>query len=107
VTTPRARLTAFHVTSGLAAAALVAAGGPAAASRAAGPNGFVATGTVANMRPCSANAPGTVPCSAFRGHHAVFRDNVQSYSAVESAIDLTVFSALAFAWLQAGGQGGF
>jgi endoglucanase len=72
-----------------------------------GPNSFAATGTVAHMRPCSANAPGNVPYSAFRGHKAVFRDNVQSYSTVEPAIDLTALSPMAFAWLQAGGQGGF
>jgi endoglucanase len=72
-----------------------------------GPNSFAATGTVANMRPCSANAPGNVPYSAFRGHKAVFRDNVQSYSTVEPAIDLTALSPMAFAWLQAGGEGGF
>jgi endoglucanase len=72
-----------------------------------GPNSFAATGTVAHMKPCSANAPGNVPYSAFRGHHAVFRDNVQSYSTVEPAIDLTALSPMAFAWLQAGGQGGF
>ncbi len=72
-----------------------------------GPNSFAATGSVANMRPCSANAPGNVPYSAFRGHHAVFRDNVQSYSTVEPAIDLTALSPMAFAWLQAGGRGGF
>ncbi|MGN6792370.1 MAG: glycoside hydrolase family 9 protein [Streptosporangiaceae bacterium] len=72
-----------------------------------GPNSFAATGVVANMRPCSANAPGNVPYSAFRGHKAVFRDNVQSYSTVEPAIDLTALSPMAFAWLQAGGQGRF
>jgi hypothetical protein len=32
---------------------------------------------------------------------------VQSYSTVEPAIDLTALSPMAFAWLQAGGQGGF
>jgi endoglucanase len=72
-----------------------------------GPNSFAATGAVANMRPCSASAPGNVPYSAFRGHKAVFRDNVQSYSTVEPAVDLTALSPMAFAWLQAGGQAGF
>ncbi len=72
-----------------------------------GPNSFAATGVVANMRPCSANAPGNVPYAAFRGHKAVFRDNVQSYSTVEPAIDLTALSPMAFAWLQAGGRAGF
>jgi hypothetical protein len=63
-----------------------------------GPNSFAATGTVQNMRPCVANGPGNVPYSAFRGHHAVFADNVQSYSTAEPAIDLTALTPLAFAW---------
>ncbi|HEX9065103.1 MAG TPA: glycoside hydrolase family 9 protein [Streptosporangiaceae bacterium] len=68
-----------------------------------GPNSFAAVGSVPNMRPCSQNAPGGVPYSVFRGHKAVFRDNVQSYSTVEPAIDLTALSPLAFAW-QSGGR---
>ena len=69
-----------------------------------GPNSFAAVGSVPNMRPCSANAPGNVPYAVFRGHKAVFRDNVQSYSTVEPAIDLTALSPLAFAWQESGGQ---
>jgi len=72
-----------------------------------GPNSFAAVGSVPNMRPCSANAPGNVPYSAFRGHKAVFRDNVQSYSTVEPAIDLTALSPLAFAWQEAGDRPGY
>jgi endoglucanase len=63
-----------------------------------GPNSFAATGTVPNMRRCTANAPGDVPYSIFNGHRAVFADNVQSYSTVEPAIDLTAATPLAFAW---------
>ena len=63
-----------------------------------GPNSFAATGTVPNMRRCNANAPGDVPYAAFDGHKAVFEDNVQSYSTVEPAIDLTALTPLAFAW---------
>jgi len=63
-----------------------------------GPNSFTATGTVPNMQPCVANGPGNVPYSAFTGHKAVFADNVQSYSTVEPAIDLTALTPLAFAW---------
>jgi endoglucanase len=63
-----------------------------------GPNSFAATGTVPNMRRCNANAPGDVPYAAYNGHKAVFQDNVQSYSTVEPAIDLTALSPLAFAW---------
>jgi endoglucanase len=63
-----------------------------------GPNSFAATGVVPNMRRCVANAPGNVPYSGFSGKHAVFADNVQSYSTVEPAIDLTAMTPLAFAW---------
>lgn len=63
-----------------------------------GPNSFAATGTVPNMQRCNANAPGNVPYAAYNGHQAVFQDNVQSYSTVEPAIDLTALSPLAFAW---------
>jgi len=63
-----------------------------------GPNSFAATGTVPDMRPCVANAPGNVPYFVFNGHRAVFADNVQSYSTVEPAIDLTALTPLAFAW---------
>jgi len=64
-----------------------------------GPNSFAATGTVPNMRRCNANAPGNVPYAAYNGHKAVFQDNVQSYSTVEPAIDLTALTPLAFAWM--------
>jgi endoglucanase len=66
-----------------------------------GPNSYAATGTVPNMRPCAANAPGDVPYKSFDGHRAVFADNVQSYSTVEPAIDLTALTPLAFAWEEA------
>src|SRR5580693_2268125 len=67
-----------------------------------GPNSFAATGTVPNMRRCAASAPGDVPYASFDGQHAVFADNVQSYSTVEPAIDLTALTPLAFAWQQQG-----
>ncbi|MGO9298636.1 MAG: glycoside hydrolase family 9 protein [Streptosporangiaceae bacterium] len=70
-----------------------------------GPNSFAATGTVPNMRPCVANAPGNVPYSAFSGHGALFADNVQSYSTVEPAIDLTAPTPLAFAWQESAARG--
>jgi hypothetical protein len=50
------------------------------------------------MQPCSANGPGNVRYAAYNGHKAVFQDNVQSYSTVEPAIDLTAATPLAFAW---------
>jgi len=70
-----------------------------------GPNSFAATGTVPNMRPCSARAPGGASYSVFNGHRAVFADNVQSFSTVEPAIDLTALTPLAFAWQQAAVHG--
>jgi endoglucanase len=70
-----------------------------------GPNSFAATGTVPNMRPCVANGPQDVPYSAFNGQHAVFADNVQSYSTVEPAIDLTALTPLAFAWQDSAAAG--
>jgi endoglucanase len=72
-----------------------------------GPNSFAAVGFVSNMRACATNAPGDVPYAAFRGHKAVFRDNVQSYSTVEPAIDLTSLSPMAFAWQEAGRNAGY
>ncbi len=70
-----------------------------------GPNSFAATGTVPNMRVCVANGPGDVPYAAFRGQHAVFADNVQSYSTVEPAIDLTALTPLAFTWQEIAAAG--
>jgi endoglucanase len=72
-----------------------------------GPNSYAATGTVPNMQSCVANAPGDVSYAAFNGEHAVFADNVQSFSTVEPAIDLTALSPLAFAWQESAGQGGY
>jgi endoglucanase len=72
-----------------------------------GPNSFAATGTVADMRLCAANAPGDVPYAAYNGQKAVFADNVQSYSTVEPAIDLTALTPLAFAWQQSAARSGW
>ena len=69
-----------------------------------GPNSFAATGTVPDMRRCAASAPGDIPYASFNGQHAVFADNVQSYSTVEPAIDLTAVTPLAFAWQDHQGQ---
>jgi hypothetical protein len=69
-----------------------------------GPNSFAATGTVPKMRRCAASAPRDVPYAAFNGEKAVFADNVQSYSTVEPAIDLTALTPLAFAWQQKAGR---
>jgi hypothetical protein len=42
----------------------------------------------------------------FNGSGSVYKDNVQSYSTVEPAIDLTASSFLAFSWQMAGGPSG-
>jgi endoglucanase len=47
------------------------------------------------MRACPAN--GVDAYAAFNGKTAQFKDNVQSYSNTEPAIDLTATSPLAFA----------
>lgn len=65
-----------------------------------GPNSFAATGVVDGMRTCPAN--GVDQYAQFNGTSAVFQDNVQSFSTVEPAIDLTATSPLAFAWQIAG-----
>jgi endoglucanase len=60
-----------------------------------GPSNAATSGLVTHMRRCPAN--GVDSFAPFNGK-AVFRDNVQSYSTVEPAIDLTASSPLAFAW---------
>lgn len=72
-----------------------------------GPNSFAATGWVTSMRSCRVNGPGNVPYGDFNGRGAVFADNVQSFSTVEPAIDLTSLSPLAFAWQEAGSRAGY
>ncbi|HZO74046.1 MAG TPA: glycoside hydrolase family 9 protein [Ktedonobacteraceae bacterium] len=65
-----------------------------------GPNSFAATGVLDGMRTCPAN--GVDQFAPFNGTTAVFQDNVQSFSTVEPAIDLTASSPLAFAWQMVG-----
>jgi endoglucanase len=60
-----------------------------------GPNGTLYSGSLTNMRPCPPD--GSDPFAAFNGGGAKFRDNVESFSTVEPAIDLTATSPLAFA----------
>ena len=52
------------------------------------------------MRPCPPN--GVDVFAPFNGSGAVYEDNVQSFSTVEPAIDLTASSPLAFARQAAG-----
>jgi endoglucanase len=61
-----------------------------------GPNSFAATGVVSGMRACPRGGGDTF--AQFNGTTAVYQDDVQSWSTVEPALDLTVSSPLAFAW---------
>jgi endoglucanase len=65
-----------------------------------GPNSIATKGLVSGMVTCPPN--GTDTYAQFNSA-AVFKDNVQSYSTVEPAIDLTATSPLAFAWQTTGG----
>jgi endoglucanase len=69
-----------------------------------GPNSFAARGTLGGMVACPPN--GVDVFSQFNGNGAVYQDNVQSYSTVEPAIDLTATSFLGFSWLVAGAPSG-
>jgi len=69
-----------------------------------GPNSFAARGALTNMVACPPN--GVDQFAQFNGNGAVFQDNVQSYSTVEPAIDLTASSFLAFSWVIAGQPSG-
>jgi endoglucanase len=65
-----------------------------------GPNGTVYSGSLTDMRPCPPD--GGDPFAVFNGGGAKFQDNVESFSTVEPAIDLTATSPLAFARQMAG-----
>ena len=65
-----------------------------------GPNSKATTGSVSGMIACPANGVDTY--AAFNSSSAEFRDNMQSYSNTEPAIDLTAASPLAFAWRMSG-----
>jgi endoglucanase len=65
-----------------------------------GPNSFAATGFLDGMRKCPP-AGGNV-FAKFNADGAVYKDNEQSFSTVEPAIDLTASSFLMFAWRMAG-----
>ena len=60
-----------------------------------GPNSYAAKGRLPHMRACPADGVDTF--AQFNGVKAVYQDNVQSYSTVEPAIDLTASGPLAFA----------
>jgi endoglucanase len=66
-----------------------------------GPNSYSAHGHLPHMRACPPDGADTfAPFNG--GGGAVYKDNVQSYSTVEPAIDLTATSPLAFARQAAG-----
>jgi len=60
-----------------------------------GPNSFAAQGALEGMRRCPPD--GVDRFEPFNGSGAVYKDDVQSYSTVEPAIDLSASSPLAFA----------
>ncbi len=64
-----------------------------------GPTSSASRGLVAGMRACPVG--GGNSDAPFNGHGAVYKDNVQSYSTDEPAIDLTAATPLAMAWLSA------
>jgi endoglucanase len=69
-----------------------------------GPNSIATKGSLSGMIACPVN--GVDSFAQFNGNGAVFKDNVQSYSTVEPAIDLTASSFLAFSWAVAGAPTG-
>jgi endoglucanase len=69
-----------------------------------GPNSAAAKGALTNMVACPPN--GLDQFAQFNSSTAVYKDNVQSYSTVEPAIDLTASSFLAFSWQIAGAPSG-
>ncbi|HET8964770.1 MAG TPA: glycoside hydrolase family 9 protein [Candidatus Acidoferrum sp.] len=69
-----------------------------------GPNSISTKGALGGMIACPTN--GVDVFAQFNGNGAVFKDNVQSYSTVEPAVDLTASSFLAFSWTIAGAPSG-
>jgi endoglucanase len=65
-----------------------------------GPNGTLFKGSLAGMRACPAD--GIDVFAQFNGTQAKFKDNVESFSTVEPAIDLSASSPLAMARQAAG-----
>jgi endoglucanase len=69
-----------------------------------GPNSLVAKGTLTGMVACPPN--GVDMFAQFNGNGAVYQDNVQSFSTVEPAIDLSASAFLGFSWEIAGAPSG-
>jgi endoglucanase len=70
-----------------------------------GPNTFAATGFLDGMRKCP--AVGGDVFKKFNANGAVYKDDQQSFSTVEPAIDLTAASFLMFSWRIAGAPSAF
>ncbi len=70
-----------------------------------GPNSFAATGFLDGMRKCPPGGGNVF--KKFNGNGAVYKDDQQSYSTVEPAIDLTAASFLMFSWRIAGAPAQF
>lgn len=69
-----------------------------------GPNSAASSGLLTNMMTCPPG--GGDVYKKFNGNGAVYKDNVQSYSTDEPAIDLTATSFLMYAWRIASGPSG-
>jgi hypothetical protein len=69
-----------------------------------GPNSAASSGLLSGMRACPPG--GGDRFRAFNGRGAVYEDNVQSFTTVEPAIDLTATSMLMYAWQIAGAPSG-
>jgi endoglucanase len=69
-----------------------------------GANSFPTFGSLDNMVKCPADGGNVY--KRFDGNGAVYKDNVQSYSTNEPAVDLTATSFLMYAWRIAGGPEG-
>jgi endoglucanase len=69
-----------------------------------GPNSASSKGLLTGMVTCPPN--GVDQFAQFNSTTAVYKDNVQSYSTVEPAIDLTASSFIAFSWQMAGAPSG-
>ena len=70
-----------------------------------GPNSEAETGFLDGMRVCPAD--GSNPFKKFNGNGAVYKDDQESFSTVEPAIDLTAASFLMFSWRIAGAPARF
>jgi endoglucanase len=69
-----------------------------------GPTNASTAGALDGMVKCPPN--GGNKYKVFNGNGAVYKDNVQSYSTDEPAIDLTATSFLMYAWRMAGEPSG-